>query len=276
LVKSNIWFLHIEKGLSPNFSLKESIKKTIVTTGLICTFCKASGVLKMNSVMEIICSSSTCSTCEVHTKDPLKPTSHSWNFEWLNVSCPNKKLTKWAISTNILRRQKIRFSIPGYSCSLPRWWIQEIKRMYISCFSHTWFIYNLNTTFIRCRYTCAMVHIHMYSILKYHPVIQSSLCFPLYPLPLCDKLPPLLTWKSLFWWSWCESPSTLVTGWWFTAHPLLPILPLPSQRSPQFMLHVFQRRHHNISYTVWYNSHSCFIILIIYSLTETLRALWLV
>ncbi len=32
--------------------------------------------------------------------------------------------------------------------------------MYISCFSHTLFIHNLNTTFIRCRYTCAMVHIH--------------------------------------------------------------------------------------------------------------------
>ncbi len=98
-----------------------------------------------------------------------------------------------------------------------------------------------------------MVHIHT-AFHKYHPIIQSSPCFPFCPLPLYDKLPLLLTWKSFFSWSWCESLPTLVPGWWSTAHPLLPILPLPSQRLPQFMLHVFQRRYHNVSHTVWYTN----------------------
>ncbi len=96
------------------------------------------------------------------------------------------------------------------------------------------------------------VHIHT-TIHKYRPVIQS---FPLLPpssAPLLIGYSLLLTWKSPFWWSWCEYPSTLVPAWWSTAHPLLPTLPLPSQQLPQFMLHVFQRRHYNISYTVWYN-----------------------
>jgi hypothetical protein len=39
-----------------------------------------------------------------------------------------------------------------------------------------------------------------------------------------------------FWWSWCEYPSTLVPGWWSTAHPLLLN---PSWRHPQFTLHVY-------------------------------------
>jgi hypothetical protein len=32
--------------------------------------------------------------------------------------------------------------------------------MHVSCFSHTWCIYNLDTTFIRCRHTCTAIHIH--------------------------------------------------------------------------------------------------------------------
>ncbi len=66
--------------------------------------------------------------------------------------------------------------------------------------------------------------------------------------PLCARFlflcvmnhPFLLTWKSPSWWLWCKCQSTLVPGWWSTAHPLLPTLPLPFQRLSQFMLHVFR------------------------------------
>ncbi len=45
--------------------------------------------------------------------------------------------------------------------------------------------------------------------------------------PSCshNESPSLFTWKSPFWCSWCECLSTLVPGWWQTAHPLPLTLP---------------------------------------------------
>ncbi len=104
-------------------------------------------------------------------------------------------------------------------------------------FSHTWFIYNLNTTFIRYELTCAMIHTRT-AFHEYRSAIQSFPLLPLLPATPVYKLHFLLTCKSHFWWSWCECPSTLVPGWWSTAHPSVPTLPLPSQRLPQFMIHI--------------------------------------
>ncbi len=121
-------------------------------------------------------------------------------------------------------------------CSLPRRWVQEIKRI-LSRFSHTWFIYNLNTISIRCEHTCTVIHIRtaLLWIPLYWPIPPP--CFPLCPFSTScvSELPPfLLTWRSLFWWSWCECPSTLILGWWSTAYPLLP---KPSPPSPPSNTH---------------------------------------
>ncbi len=85
-------------------------------------------------------------------------------------------------------------------------------------------------------------YIHVQHFMSMVLLANSPFCFPLCPLsiPLCNE-PPFFTYLGIpFWWSWCECPSTLVSGWWSTAHPLLPALPLPSQQLPQFMLHVFR------------------------------------
>ncbi len=116
-----------------------------------------------------------------------------------------------------------------HTCSLPRWWVQEIKSMYVSRFSHTCFIYNLNTISIRCEHTCTVMYMPTALSLKSLYWLIPPPCFPLCPLSaLCISEPPLLlTWRSLFWWSWCECPSTLVPGWWWTAHPLILNSPPP-------------------------------------------------
>jgi hypothetical protein len=77
----------------------------------------------------------------------------------------------------------------------------------------------------------------------------SLLCLSSAP---CINELPLVTWRSLFWWSWCECTSTLVLGWWSTAHPLLPNPPPPLPAVPLVHVTCLQRRYHNISYTVWY------------------------
>jgi hypothetical protein len=98
------------------------------------------------------------------------------------------------------------------TCSLPRWWVQEIKRMCLV--SLTWFIYNLNTMFIRYELTCATIHIrtYFYECCPFdQPLPLASFFKHLQPLHKWIT-PFLLTWRSLFWWSWCECSSTLVPG----------------------------------------------------------------
>ncbi len=70
---------------------------------------------------------------------------------------------------------------------------------------------------------------------------------------LCMGQPPLLlTWRSLFWWSWREYPSTLVPGQRSTVHPWLLN---PTQRQPTFHVTCLHRQHQNISYIVWHTIH---------------------
>ncbi len=87
--------------------------------------------------------------------------------------------------------------------------------MHVFCFSHTWFIDDLNTMFIRCKhiqyvynmyiYTRTYKHFHEYCSFSWSPHCPFS--------TVCISQPPLLlTWRSLFWWSWCEYLSTLVPG----------------------------------------------------------------
>ncbi len=99
--------------------------------------------------------------------------------------------------------------------------------MHVSCFSYTWFIYNLNTTFISTIY-----------ILKAHAL---ALLFCLYtkltPSYLLGN--PLLVLR-------CKCLSTLDPGWRDTEPPHPPLLPFPLQRSFNFILHALLRRHYNI------------------------------
>jgi hypothetical protein len=96
---------------------------------------------------------------------------------------------------------------------------------------------------------------YMYSTFMNTSLLTNpSPCFLLCPssTPCINEPPLLLTWRSLFWWLWCECPSTLVPGWWLTAHPLLPNPPPPLPALPTVHVTCLQRRHHNISYTIWY------------------------
>ncbi len=126
--------------------------------------------------------------------------------------------------------------------------------MLVACPSHTWFVYNLNTIFIRCEHTCAAIHIR--TALSWTPFYwpippPASLLAHLQP-PAWVNHPFLLTWRSLFWWSWCKYPSTLAPGWWSTAHPLRRNPPPPFPTAPTVHVTCLQRQHHNISYSIWY------------------------
>ncbi len=126
--------------------------------------------------------------------------------------------------------------------------------MHVSCLSHTWFIYNLNTIFIRCDHTCAVLHnaqhFHEYRSIdkSLHPV-----SFFAHFSTLCINEPHRFTYLEIpFWWSRCECPSILVPGWWSTAHPLFPNPPPPLPAVTIVHVTCLQRQHHNISYTIWY------------------------
>jgi hypothetical protein len=111
------------------------------------------------------------------------------------------------------------------------------------CFSHTWFIYNLNTIFIRCEHTCAVIHIRT-------ALLWILLCWPIPPpcFPLCPLSTPLHKWTTPFY----LPGDPLFGDRGANVHPhsslvgdRLPTpcsltLPLPSKQYPQFMLHVYR------------------------------------
>ncbi len=54
---------------------------------------------------------------------------------------------------------------------------KELKHAF--CFSHTWLIYSLNTMFIKCEHTCAIVYIYVQHFHEYWSFDQPPFCFPL-------------------------------------------------------------------------------------------------
>ncbi len=131
--------------------------------------------------------------------------------------------------------------------------------MHVSCFSHTWFIYNLNIIFVRCEHTCAVIHIRT-------ALSWISLCWPVPPLAsLFCLLPfPLCKWTTPFY--LLGDPFLVIvvgmsihTRPWLVIDcpPLAPYPPPPLPTAPTVHVTCLQRWHHNISYIVWYNySHS--------------------
>ncbi len=125
--------------------------------------------------------------------------------------------------------------------------------MHVSRFSHTWFIYNLNTTFIRCEHTCAVIHTRT-ALHEYRSISQSSHLAPfLCPLPV-----PFVWWTTLF--TYLEIPLLVIVvrmsnharPWLvIDCPPLAPYPPPPLPTAPKVHVTCFQRRHHNISYIVW-------------------------
>ncbi len=116
--------------------------------------------------------------------------------------------------------------------------------MHVFCFSHTWFIYNLNTISIRCKHTCTAIHIRTapFWIPLYWSIPPP--CFPLCPFPApCIIEPPLFFYL-------LGDPSFGDRG--ANVHPhsslvddRLPTpcsltLPLPSQQHSWFTLHVYR------------------------------------
>ncbi len=115
-----------------------------------------------------------------------------------------------------LRGAQIMNSLKGGYFSLPRWWVLEIKRMYPALRTHglflTWthtrqcYLQITHTTYMymhRCMYTTEMIFCQPTPLL---PVLALSCPFHMIQ-PLF-----LLTWRSCFFCSWCEYPSTLVPG----------------------------------------------------------------
>jgi hypothetical protein len=112
---------------------------------------------------------------------------------------------------------------------------------HVSCFSHTWFIYNLNTTFIRCEYTWQRC-IHMQHLVNIALLTNSPLAPPYAHFSF------FVRWTTPFY----LLGSPLFDNRGANAHPYsslvddrLPtpcsLLSLPpSHWLPQFMLHVFR------------------------------------
>jgi hypothetical protein len=115
---------------------------------------------------------------------------------------------------------------------------------------NAWFIYILDTTFIRCGHTCTVTHIHNHFML--------SPCHPI--LPLAPLLPTFLAWL-LPHFTYLEIPFLVIVVR-MSIHtrprlvidcpPLAPCLPPPLPTVPTVHVTCFQRWHHIISYTVWY------------------------
>ncbi len=77
-------------------------------------------------------------------------------------------------------------------------------------------------------------------------------CFllSLHSVPFYMTLPLfLLTWKTSFFCSWCEYPSTLVPGLLST---VLPLLLHPPQDTPQIKLHIYIDEINNVIRSVWH------------------------
>ncbi len=96
--------------------------------------------------------------------------------------------------------------------------------MYVSGSSYTRFIFNLNTKqfYSQITHNDSFMHRYMYitTMVPYQPTpllpILASAC----PFSMIQPL-FLLTWRSCFFCSWCEYPSSLVPGLLSTVLPLL-------------------------------------------------------
>jgi hypothetical protein len=93
--------------------------------------------------------------------------------------------------------------------------------MHVSCISHTWFIYNLNTIFYLHN-----IYKEMYAPC---PFLITPFCRLEFP-PLSLGILPLLTWGNPSFVSWHKFPSILVPGWLYTDPPFLThsLTPLPT------------------------------------------------
>ncbi len=97
-------------------------------------------------------------------------------------------------------------------------------------------------THARYMYTTTMI---LYQPTPLLPVLAS-------PCPFYMIQPPfLLTWRSCFFCSWCEYPSTLVPGLLST---VLPLLLHPPKGTPQINLHIYIDDNNNVSRPIWHNS----------------------
>ncbi len=133
-----------------------------------------------------------------------------------------------------------------YTCSLPRTWAQEIKCMYPVLLTHG-LIFNLNTKQCYQQITHNDIHMHRYMCMTTMILYQPTPLLPVLALA-CTlyMIQPLflLTWRSCFFCSWCEYPSTPVPGLLST---VLPLLLHPPQGTPQIKLHIYIDDIYNIS-----------------------------
>jgi hypothetical protein len=138
------------------------------------------------------------------------------------------------------------------NCSLPRWWVQEIKLMYLASLTHGLFITKTQHSLD------AGTHVQWYICVQYFMNIvllsNPSPCLP-FSLPPLRWITPL---------TYLEVPFLVIvvrmsihTHPWLVTDcpPLAPHPPFPLPTAP--LVHAcFQRRHHNICYIVWYSNAS--------------------
>jgi hypothetical protein len=116
-----------------------------------------------------------------------------------------------------------------------------------------WFIYNLNTTFIRCEYTWAAIHTRT-ALHEYCSVNQFPPLLPLVPVShFLHSEPPFFTYLEIPFLVIVVLISINTRPWLVIDCPsLAPYPPFPLPTAPTVHVTCFQRRHHNISYIVWY------------------------
>ncbi len=142
--------------------------------------------------------------------------------------------------------------------------------MHVSVSSYTSFIFNLNTKQCYPQITHNDKHLHRYMYThddssSTHPLLPgfTSVCPFSYIQPFF-----LLTWRSCFFCSWCEYPSTLVPGLLST---VLPLLLHPSQGTLQIKLHIYIDHINNISCPIWYSIsvQKLDVLLLVYNYNKT-------
>ncbi len=130
---------------------------------------------------------------------------------------------------------------------LPRWWVQEIKRMYLSSLTHglfiTWTQHSLD----------AGRHVQWYICIQYFMnIVLLSNPPPCFPFPLEMNYP--LTYLEIPFLVIVVRMSIHTRPWLMTdCPPLAPHPPFPLPMAPLVHVTCVQRRHHNICYIVWYN-----------------------
>ncbi len=141
-----------------------------------------------------------------------------------------------------------------HKCSLPQWRVQEIKHMYLASLTHGLLITLTQYSLDASTHMCSDTYTHstfMNIALLANPPLASLFCLLLVSLrkwttPFYSLGDPFSGDRGAN-----VHPHSSPVGDWLP--PLLRNPPPPLPTTPTVHVTCLLRRHHNISYTVWYN-----------------------